>query len=241
MRKVILLFSRKSDTINGKGGDTVRHNVLSVRIIFSILGVTLAGISVGFLKLAAFGVDPFQALMSGLNAVIPISFGTLYVIVGVVLLVFSLIVDKHYVGLASIITLSLQGYVIDFSTNVLFSLFPAAGFLLRAVSFLIGIIMLCFSTAIYFTADLGVSAYDAIALIITNTWKKGKFKFNRIMTDCVCVILGSAGYIAAGNPLYGLTAIVGIGTIVTAFCMGPLVDFFQTKVVTLIYYRIASE
>lgn len=214
---------------------------MSVRILFSIAGVTLAGISVGFLKLAAMGVDPFQAAMSGLNSVIPISFGSLYVIIGIVLLLFSLIVDRHYVGLASIITLSLQGYVIDFSTSILFSIFPDAGFLLRAVSFLIGIALLCFSTAIYFTADLGVSAYDAIALIITNTWKKGKFKFNRIMTDCVCVVLGSICYMAAGNTLSGLTAIVGIGTILTAFCMGPLVDFFQNKVVAPFYSKLISN
>lgn len=214
---------------------------LPLRILFSILGVTLAGISVGFLKLAAFGVDPFQAMMAGLNAVIPISFGTLYAIVGLLLLAFCFVADKHFVGLASIITLTLQGYVIDFSRNILFGLFPDAGLVVRGISFGIGMLLLCFATAIYFTADLGVSAYDAISLIITHTWKKGKFKFNRILTDCVCVILGSAAYLACGNSLSALTAIVGIGTILTAFCMGPLVDFFQTKVVTPIFQKIKPK
>lgn len=214
---------------------------LPLRILFSILGVTLAGISVGFLKLAAFGVDPFQAMMAGLNAVIPISFGTLYAIVGLLLLAFCFVADRHFVGLASIITLTLQGYVIDFSRNILFGLFPNAGLVVRGVSFGIGMLLLCFATAIYFTADLGVSAYDAISLIITHTWKKGKFKFNRILTDCVCVILGSTAYLACGNSLSALTAIVGIGTILTAFCMGPLVDFFQTKVVTPIFQKIKPK
>lgn len=219
----------------------MKKKEMAMRIVFSILGVALAGISVGFLKLAAFGVDPFQAMMTGLNAVIPIPFGTLYAIVGLLLLAFCFVADKHFVGLASVITLTLQGYVIDFSRNVLFGAFPDAGFGIRGVSFLIGIVLLCFSTAIYFTADLGVSAYDAISLIITHTWKKGKFKFNRILTDCVCVILGSAAYLGSGNTLTALTAVVGVGTILTAFCMGPLVDFFQTKVVTPIFQKMKPK
>ena len=217
----------------------MKKRELTVRIILSILGVTLAGVSVGFLKLAALGVDPFQAMMAGLNAVIPISFGTLYAIAGILLLLFCFLVDRHYVGLASVITLALQGYVIDFSKNVLFSVFPDAGLGVRAVSFLIGIVLLCFATAVYFTADLGVSAYDAIALIITNTWKKGKFKFNRILTDCVCVLLGSATFLAAGNSLTALLSVVGIGTVITAFCMGPLVAFFQHAITDPLLQRLA--
>ncbi len=213
---------------------------LSVRISFSIFGVVLAGVAVGFLKLGAMGVDPFQVLMAGLNEVIPISFGTLYAIFGLLLLAFSFLVQRRYVGLASIITLTLQGYVIDFSKNMLFMLFPDAGLGVRAISFLIGILLLCFATAVYFAADLGVSAYDAIALIITNTFKKGKFRYNRILTDCICLIVGSAAFLLGGNSFYDLLAVVGIGTVVTAFCMGPLVDFFHTKLIQPLMRRITQ-
>lgn len=211
-----------------------------LRILLCILGVSLAGVSVGFLKLAAMGVDPFQAMMTGLNAVIPISFGTLYAIVGLLLLLFSFWADRHYVGLASVITLTIQGYIIDFATNLLFVLSPDPTIPIRIASFIIGIVLLCFATAVYFTADLGVSAYDAISLIITHTWKKGRFKFNRIFTDCVCVVMGSVTFLAAGGALRELTTVVGIGTIITAFCMGPLVDFFQSKVVMPLYQKIQS-
>ena len=56
--------------------------------MMSIFGVVICGLSVGMFKHAAFGVDPFQALMSGLDAVIPVRFGTLYVIVNLLLLAF---------------------------------------------------------------------------------------------------------------------------------------------------------
>ena len=70
------------------------------RILMSAIGVVICGVSVGMFKHASLGVDPFQSLMSGLDAVIPISFGTLYVLVNLVLLVFALIFDRRKIGLA---------------------------------------------------------------------------------------------------------------------------------------------
>ena len=58
----------------------------SRKILMSICGVMIGAVSVGFFKLAALGVDPFQTFMCGINQMIPISFGTLYVIVNAVLL-----------------------------------------------------------------------------------------------------------------------------------------------------------
>ena len=101
--------------------------VLTKRIIMSISGVVLCGMSVGMFKHAAFGVDPFQALMSGLDAVIPIRFGTLYVIVIILLLLFPLLMDRHKIGLATFINLFLLGYVVEFSQSLCAQLFPALG------------------------------------------------------------------------------------------------------------------
>ena len=162
----------------------------SKRILMCVIGVMVCAISVGFFKLAAFGVDPFQTFMSGMDQLIPIDFGTLYVIVNVVLLLFSLIFDRHYIGLATFINLFLLGYVVDFSHNTLLAIFPDASMPIRCVSFVIGFVALCFSSSLYMTADLGVSTYDAVAIIMANTWKLGQFKFIRIATDVCCVIIG---------------------------------------------------
>ena len=77
------------------------------RILMSVLGVIVGGISVGFFKLAAFGVDPFQSFMSGMEKLIPIDFGTLYVIVNACLLLFALVFDKHYINIATMVNLFL--------------------------------------------------------------------------------------------------------------------------------------
>jgi uncharacterized membrane protein YczE len=46
----------------------------------------------------------------------------------------------------------------------------------------------------------------------------------------VCVILGVTLYILSGQALSGLAGMVGVGTIITAFCMGPLIDYFNVHI-----------
>lgn len=196
----------------------------------SIIGVIITAVSIGAFKLAAFGVDPFQSFMSGIDELIPIDFGTLYVIVNAVLLLFALIFDRHYIGIATFINLFLLGYIVEFSLAFLQNVFPSASMTVRIISFILGFVFLCLGSSLYMTADLGVSTYDAIALVCSNKWKLGKFKYVRICTDIVCIILGISMFLLSGGALSKITAFVGIGTIVTAFCMGPLIDLFNRKV-----------
>ena len=199
------------------------------RIMMSLFGVIICAVSVGVFKLAALGVDPFQSLMSGLDSLIPIPFGTLYVIVNVILLLFSIIADRHNIGIATFINLFLLGYITQFTYDLLQRIFPSPSMVFRVVCLIIGIVVICFGSAMYMTADLGVSTYDAVAIVISGKWKLGKFKYVRIITDLVCVIAGCLLFVAAGNPIQHIPRIAGIGTIVTAFFMGPLIEFFNEK------------
>lgn len=200
------------------------------RIMMSLFGVLICAVSVGIFKLAALGVDPFQSLMSGLDQLIPISFGTLYVIVNLILLSFSLLTDRHNIGIATFINLFLLGYVTQFTYDSLQKLFPAPTLLFRIACLLIGIVIICFGSALYMTADLGVSTYDAVAIVLANKWKIAKFKFCRIGTDLICVIAGIIVFLLGGGTISSIPTIVGVGTIVTAFFMGPLIELFNEKI-----------
>ena len=200
------------------------------RIMMSLFGVLICAVSVGIFKLAALGVDPFQSLMSGLDQLIPISFGTLYVIVNLILLSFSLLTDRHNSGIATFINLFLLGYVTQFTYDLLQKLFPAPTLLFRIACLLIGIAIICFGSALYMTADLGVSTYDAVAIVLANKWKIAKFKFCRIGTDLICVIAGIIVFLLGDGTISSIPTIVGVGTIVTAFFMGPLIELFNEKI-----------
>lgn len=200
------------------------------RIFMSLFGVIICAISVGIFKIAALGVDPFQSLMAGLDKLIPISFGTLYVIVNLILLTFSLVVDRHNIGIATFINLFLLGYITEFTYSFLQTVFVNPSMIVRLVCLLVAIVIICFGSAFYMTADLGVSTYDAVSIVLSGKWKIAKFKFCRIATDLICVIAGSLIFLIGGGTMGEIPTIVGVGTIITAFFMGPLIELFNDKI-----------
>ncbi|MBQ8198126.1 MAG: hypothetical protein IJZ76_01700 [Lachnospiraceae bacterium] len=200
------------------------------RIFMSLFGVIICAVSVGIFKIAALGVDPFQSLMSGLDKLIPISFGTLYVIVNAVLLLFSLFADRHYIGIATFINLFLLGYITQWTYEFLQTVIVSPSMIVRLLCLLIAIVIICFGSALYMTADLGVSTYDAVALILVNKWHIGQFKYIRIVTDVICVLLGAGLFLLGGGKVAEIPTIIGVGTIITAFFMGPLIEVFNQKV-----------
>ena len=208
----------------------MKEKNLARRIGMSLFGVIVCAVSVGIFKIAALGVDPFQSFMAGLDALIPVDFGLLYIIANAILLLFALAFDRHYIGIATFINLFLLGYITQFTYAFLQTVIVDPSIAVRIICLVIGVVIICFGSAFYMTADLGVSTYDAVALIICNTWKKGKFQYVRIITDLVCVITGTLLFLAAGGRPIDIPTIVGAGTIITAFFMGPLIELFNVKI-----------
>ena len=200
------------------------------RILMSLCGVIICAVSVGIFKIAALGVDPFQSLMSGLDALIPIPFGTLYVIVNLLLLTFSLVVDRSKIGLATFINLFLLGYITEFTYAFLQTVIVDPSMPVRFACLFVGVVVLCFASSLYMTADLGVSTYDAIAIALADKWHVAKFKYCRIATDLVCVVSGVALFLLAGGQFAQIPSIAGVGTIITAFFMGPLIELFNERI-----------
>ena len=189
------------------------------RLIMTLLGVIICAIAVGFFKNSLFGIDPFQSFAQGSHARLfsGVSYGTYYMGISFIMLVIVLILDKHYIGIATILNLFFSGYIVDFANNYIAVTIPEPTLVVRVVMLLIGVVVLCFASSLYMTSDLGVSVYDAIPIIISKRTGK-QFKLMRICSDLICVIIGT---------LCGL--LPGLGTLITAFFMGPLIDFFNRK------------
>ena len=98
---------------------------------------------------------------------------------------------------------------------------------IRIVFLAVGIVSICLSLSLYMTADLGVSTYDAVALVMYNKWKIWKFKYDRILTDIVCIIIGICLFVIGGGNFDTISGSVGVGTVITALFMGPLIEFFN--------------
>ena len=179
----------------------------------TISGVCICGLSVGLFSYSSCGLDPFQVFAHGLWNLTPLDFGTFYTILNIILIVVILLVDRSKVGLGTVINLFGVGYMAEFSEWMLRRWNDSPSLTLRIISLAIGVVVMCFASALYFTADLGVSTYDAVALIISQRTPL-KFFYVRVACDLLCVLIG---WIFGGT--------VGVGTIITAFFMGPMITF----------------
>ncbi|NLT12698.1 MAG: hypothetical protein GXY06_09860 [Clostridiaceae bacterium] len=188
------------------------------RVLMTIVGVSVGGFSVGMFIFSAFGTDPFQVLAHGIWRQTNLDFGTLYMIVNLVMLVGVFFVDKRKIGIGTAINIFVLGYVVSFSTKLFMSWMPDPELWVRIIFLIIGLLVLSLSAALYFTGDLGVSTYDAVAIILSEKTPI-KFQYLRITSDIVCTLIG-----------FLLGATVGIGTLVTAFFMGPMIAFFKHKI-----------
>ena len=194
------------------------------RILMTLGGVSVCGFSVGMFNFSNFGMDPFQVLAHGISYHVPLGFGTLYMIINLVMLGAVFVFDRAKIGLGTFINIFLLGYAVEYSSWLFKTYVPSNELWVRVAFLCVGIVILCIGSALYFVGDLGVSTYDAIALTLSERTPI-KFQYLRMGTDLVCTLSG-----------FLLGAVVGVGTLVTAFFMGPLIAYFRRRLAMPLRY-----
>ena len=184
----------------------------------AFFGVIVTGFCVGTFQKANLGTDPFTCFVTGIANIFGSTYSTFYVIVTGALLIGVFFVERHYIGIATLINLFGTGISADFMRGLWDMLIPNPGMGGRIILMLIGVFGSCFSASVYFTADVGVSAYDAVSLA-ANKFQLLPFKVCLVLSDLVCVTVGVVFH-----------AMVGVGTVITALFMGPVIQWFNTHV-----------
>lgn len=197
----------------------MRNN--KVRVLFSFMGVLLIGIAISFLRLADLGTDPFTTFNLGFSSWLGMRFGTFLVISNVVMLIFVFFTARKYIGLGTVFNILLVGNLSDLVLSFVQHSWGSIDILgMRIIVSLLSIVLLALGAALYIAADLGVAPYDALP-VIAETKSNGRISFQvtRIALDIFCAVVG--GFI------FGAT--LGVSTIILAFLMGPLIQFFRLR------------
>lgn len=110
------------------------------------------------------------------------------------------------------------GPIIDFFSWMLGGILNADSvFWFRVVMLAAGCVILAFGMTIVIKSDAGTGPNDLVALVISE--KSGiKFSIVRVATDFTFVLLG-----------FFLGGVFGVGTIICAFLVGPVADFFLPR------------
>ncbi|MCY1715286.1 YczE/YyaS/YitT family protein [Caproiciproducens galactitolivorans] len=199
------------------------------RMAMVLIGTFIMSISVALSIYAGFGTDPCTCLVLGISRKFNQSFGLMVLVVNGVFLAFTFFFDRHLIGFGTIVNMSAIGFLVDLFNKILARLLPQEPELwLRIVCMVLGVLILSFTAALYMYPRLGTSPYDSVSLMVTK-YSHIEFRWCRIVCDTLSVLIGW---------LCGST--VGMGTVITAFCLGPFIKYFTGRLTKRFPLPLAS-
>ena len=202
----------------------MRINVkeLLARVLILLVGLTIAHLGVTLFILADLGSDPFNVLVQGIFRTIGnlldwsfITHGRVHIVICFIIILALLAVDKSYIKIGTILCMIFGGPIIDVFTVVLAPVFAITdSFVFKLLMLALGCVILAYGMTIVIKSDAGTGPNDLVAVVISDKLKK-KFSIVRIIVDLSFVIIG---FVLGGS--------LGIGTIICAFCVGPVAGHF---------------
>ena len=177
-------------------------------LIYLILGLTLFAIGETLLITANQGVSPWTVLAQGISFQTNLSIGITTFIVSLVVLILWYPL-KQKPGLGTILNIILISIIIDLSTPIL--PYPKS-FLFQIIQSIIAVFIVGLGSGFYLTANLGPGPRDGLMTGLQNLTNQ-PIALIRTIIEVSAVCLG-----------FYLGGIVGIGTLLFAFGIGPSVS-----------------
>ena len=195
---------------------------LLLRVIILMIGLTIAHLGVTLFILADLGSDPFNVLVQGIFRTVGkildwsfITHGRVHIVICFLIILALLAVDKSYIKIGTVLCMIFGGPIIDIFTVVLAPIFTITDSLIfKIIMLALGCVILAYGMTIVIKSDAGTGPNDLVAVVISDKTQK-KFSIVRIIVDVSFVIVG---FVLGGS--------LGIGTIICAFCVGPVAGHF---------------
>ena len=217
MKILVLIFSlKKVPTLSWSSFDALNLKPRIITLLYLVIGLILFGLGETMLIAANAGVSPWTVLAQGISIKTGYSIGitTFIVSIGVLILWIPL---KQKLGIGTILNTIIISIVLDVSLPYL----PTPeSFFLQALQVFIGVIIVGLGSGFYLISNLGPGSRDGL---MTGLQKKTNLPIAliRATIEVSAVVFG-----------FYLGGVVGIGTLVFAFGIGPAVSaglFFVSR------------
>ena len=179
------------------------------RLLQLFPGLVLCGVGLALMVLARLGLGPWDVLHQGLSERTGLPIGTLVIVVGFVVLL-SWVPLRQRLGLGTLCNVVLIGLVID---AVLAMAPEPRGLFLRWACLLGGVTLMGLGSGLYIGAGLGPGPRDGLMTALAA--RGHSLRLVRTLIELSALSLG-----------WALGGTVGVGTLVFAFGIGPLVQLF---------------
>jgi uncharacterized membrane protein YczE len=177
-------------------------------LIYLVLGLSLFAIGETLLITANQGVSPWTVLAQGISFQTNLSIGITTFIVSLVVLILWYPL-KQKPGLGTILNIVLISIIIDLSTPVL--PYPKS-FLFQIIQSIVAVFLVGLGSGFYLTANLGPGPRDGLMTGLQN------------LTNQPIALIRTIIEVSAVGIGFYLGGIVGIGTLLFAFGIGPMVS-----------------
>ncbi len=179
------------------------------RLLQLMVGLVLYGVSMGMMVESHLGLDPWDVFHAGVAGRLPLSFGTVVIVVGVLVLLLWIPL-RQLPGLGTVANVVVIGLASDLTLAALDQR-PAGG--PRAL-LLAGIVLNGLAGALYIGAQLGPGPRDGLmtGLVGRTGWSV------RVVRTTIEVTVLAVGFVLGGT--------VGLGTVLYAVGIGPLLQVF---------------
>lgn len=191
-----------------------------VRVVL-LIGLCIAHLGVTLFLQTELGSDPFNVFVQGLFRALPwpawaaMTHGRVHLLVSLLILLVLLMADRSYVGVGTVLCMALGGPIIDVYTLWLAPVIHGGLPLLWRLGLLVaGCLILAFGMTIVIHSQAGTGPNDLVAVVLSDKLKK-PFGPVRVAVDCAFAGIGLA-----------LGGVLGIGTVVCAFLVGPAAQLF---------------
>lgn len=189
-----------------------------IKITYSLIGTFFISFAVSFLRLADLGTDPYTTFNLGASGALNMGFGVFIMISSLLALIYIYFKNRALVGVGTLFNIFIVGNFSDLTLTGYAIIFPEPeAMVVRILFSLLGLVFLSSGVALYTEAKEGVAPYDALPIILMDQ-SSGRltYRLARMIVDISLSIIGLL-----------LGATVGINTIVTAFFLGPFIQFFR--------------
>jgi len=179
-----------------------------------ILFVGFAFLSFGMVltKRADLGMNAWGVFHQGLSVQTGITFGVITILLGLVILVFSIWLLKTKIGIGTVLNVLIIGVMIDIS-DYLFTFIPETT-TEKTVLLVIGLFVMTFGRALYISTGLGEGPRDGI-FVGLHLITKYEIKYIKPVIEFTVLLFG---YLLGGT--------VGLGTLVIIVGSGYLVQTY---------------
>jgi uncharacterized membrane protein YczE len=184
------------------------------RLARLFFGLVLFGFGLALMVIADLGLSPWDVFHQGISQRTGIPIGTVVIITGLLLLVFWIPL-KERIGIGTIANAIVIGITLDVS--LLFLPAQIDPLAVRWLSMLLGVLLVAIGSGFYIGAGLGPGPRDGLMTGLARITGRPIALVRGLLEVSVLII----GWLLGGT--------VGVGTLVFAFGIGPLVQYFLSR------------